>query len=50
MTGYIRLETIDLLLAALLLFVNGGLSLALQLGLAKRLAWRFDRPVSSREL
>ena len=45
MTGYIRLETIDLLLAALLLFVNGGLSLALQLGLAKRLAWAAARMV-----
>jgi putative ABC transport system permease protein len=37
MSGYIRLETLDLVLAALLLFLNGGLSLAFSLGLEKRL-------------
>ncbi len=38
MIDYIRLETIDLVLAGLLLLINGGLSLALRLGIETRLA------------
>lgn len=38
MTGYIRLETLDLVLAALLVLFNGALSLAFGLGLERRLA------------
>ncbi len=36
--SYIELSTADLALAALLVVINGGLSLALQLGLERQLA------------
>lgn len=38
MSGYIRLDMLDLVLAGLLLFVNGGLSLVLRLGIERQLA------------
>lgn len=38
MTGYIPLGPLDLVLAALLLVINGGLSLGLRLGLERQLA------------
>ncbi len=37
MSGYLRLDTLDLLLASLLVLANGGLSLALRLGLERQL-------------
>lgn len=37
MSGYLRLDTLDLLLASVLVLANGGLSLALRLGLERQL-------------
>jgi len=45
MNGYIALEATDLLLAGTLLFINGALSLALQLDLERRLAFAAARMV-----
>jgi len=45
MTAYIRLDTLDLVLAGLLLFLNGGLSLALRLGLERALIWAAARMI-----